>query len=193
MSRPQRYGTFDAHPDDQPGVETLANYGAFIMDETGRVREMWLNRRFADTDVPLLASLPLLKILGYCGLKGSPDAISPDGIVEAFATFQLSSLILQNHDQVDDDTLGRLATNYRLQELRIYNSEITDRGIALFESHAKLTAFGVNGQQITDSSASSLCQHPNLGYAYFGRTSVTTKGLDALQMRLPKCKIEVKR
>ncbi len=124
----------------------------------------------------------------YNKLGETPSA--SDLATLAQAKEQITWLNLANRN-VSDDMLTTIGTFTNLTRLQIQQNPITDKGIAALGNLKNLESLNLYGTEITDAALSTIEQLPNLEKLFLWQTKVTPEGVESLQSKLPKLKVEL--
>jgi len=108
----------------------------------------------------------------------------------ATAKEQITWLNLANRN-ISDEQLAIIGTFSNLTRLQIQQNPITDKGIAALANLKNLESLNLYGTEVTDAALSTIEQLPNLEKLFLWQTKVTPEGVDNLQSKLPKLKIEL--
>ena len=108
----------------------------------------------------------------------------------AQAKEQITWLNLANRS-INDEMLTTIGTFSNLTRLQIQQNPITDKGIAALATLKNLESLNLYGTEVTDAALSTIEQLPNLEKLFLWQTKVTPEGVENLQNKLPKLKIEL--
>jgi hypothetical protein len=121
--------------------------------------------------------------VAFVGVRGD-DA----GLVNLKALNQLQEIFLWD-TQVTDSGLEHLKGLTQLQRLYFRGKQVTDAGLGYFKGLTRLKTLYFQGTQITDAGLKHLKRLTQLGYLNLENTKVTNAGVKDLQKALPNCKI----
>lgn len=115
-----------------------------------------------------------------------------DSDLEALAQAkeQITWLNLANQ-QITDEMLGIIGTFSNLTRLQIQQNPISDKGIAALVNLKNLESLNLYGTEVTDAALSTIEQLPNLEKLFLWQSKVTPEGVESLQSKLPKLKVEL--
>ena len=81
-------------------------------------------------------------------------------------------------------------TGPRLQDLRLYGTQVTDAGLAHVIGLSHLQTLFLRKTKVTDAGLANLKGLTGLKWLYVWDSKVTDVGVRSLQQALPKCKID---
>ena len=108
----------------------------------------------------------------------------------AQAKEQITWLNLANRN-ISDEMLSTIGTFSNLTRLQIQQNPITDKGITALAKLKNLESLNLYGTEVTDAALSTIEQLPNLEKLFLWQTKVTPEGVENLQSKLPKLKVEL--
>ncbi len=133
-----------------------------------------------------LARLRGLISLTTLGLRGT--MVTDAGLAHLKGLSRLESLDLDG-TKITDDGLPRLVGLTKLTTLSLSETLVSDVGLTYLEGLTSLTWLNLDGTQITDSGLASVKRLTNLETLEIRSLKVTPAGVKALQLALPKLKI----
>lgn len=91
--------------------------------------------------------------------------------------------------EITDQSAGLLAGASSIKSLRLAETKVTDASIESLKKLHSLESLNLYGTAVTDAGILKLSELSNLKSLYLWQTKVTPAGIEALQKKLPKCKI----
>ncbi|MFK7984366.1 MAG: c-type cytochrome domain-containing protein [Saprospiraceae bacterium] len=124
----------------------------------------------------------------YNKLGTTPSTSDLEALAQTKA--QITWLNLANRS-INDEMLTIIGTFSNLTRLQIQQNPITDKGIAALANLKNLESLNLYGTEVTDAALNTIEQLPNLEKLFLWQTKVTPEGVENLQNKLPKLKIEL--
>ncbi len=124
----------------------------------------------------------------YNKLGATPSLADLETLAQAKT--QITWLNLANRN-INDDMLSIIGRFSNLTRLQIQQNPITDKGIVALANLKNLESLNLYGTEVTDAALSTIEQLPNLEKLFLWQTKVTSEGVEKLQDKLPKLKIEL--
>jgi len=119
----------------------------------------------------------------YNKLGATPSTADLEALAQAKE--QITWLNLANKD-ITDEMLSVIGSFSNLTRLQIQQNPITDKGIPALANLQNLESLNLYGTEITDEALSTIEKLPNLEKLFLWQTKVTAKGVENLQVKLPK-------
>ncbi len=142
------------------------------------------NTHVSDHGLASLASLPYLRQVNLMGTK-----VTSEGIIALVAMLPGITELALEDSQAVDKTMWALRQCTRLERLICKRGQVTDVGLSHLDSLQTLRCLWIGGRQITDYSVSLLTRHTDMEEIVLMNTSITESGKQALQLKLPNCRV----
>lgn len=193
------------------GKGTISKELAAFFTRMPRLAEfLWVEAGDSAEAVDQLAALPVKK-LRLCGLS-----IDPAGYTFLARLAKVEDLDISG-SSLGDQACGFLASAAALKKLNLYQTAVTDAGLAALAPLAEhVTWLNLDATAVSDAGLESLKSWTNLTFLHLGRTSIddqaveplstltaleklhvtrtqmTEEGMAALQEKLPNCQVVTK-
>jgi hypothetical protein len=200
-------GASEPLPEERPVIEELERAGyEFEVDYPG-----WGFHHLNDQalqQVRRLKTVAFLDLFEECDVGGITDeglsyladnrslvslrlgpGITDRGLAHLAGMIQLEELRLDGAEAVTDRGLRHLAGLTNLEVLSLQYTQVGDVGLDRLTSLSRLREFVLFHTRVTDAAVPALAMLKRLAMVSVGETAMTKKGIRALMIALPGCKV----